>query len=209
MEPHAGDVAEGLTVLPATADRFDDVARLLNPRDRPQACWCMHWRMPPKGDPDRRPEYLRELAAQDPAPGLLAYLPSDDDGAPTVVGWLGLAPRSRASSLQRTRVLPRRDPAEWETTWAVMCFVVRPGYRRRGIARGMLRAAVGYAREHGAAVIEGFPVDAGGGRIDVGRAFVGTTSLFESVGFDVVEPTSGTSARLTRWLARLELEPSG
>jgi GNAT superfamily N-acetyltransferase len=194
---------DGLEIVPATVDRFDDVTRMLNPRGRQYACWCMHWRQVPHEDPAERGEHLRALAAQEPAPGMLAYL--EEDGAREVVGWLGFAPRSRASSLQHSRVLPRRDPSEWDTAWAVMCFVVRPGYRRRGIAREMLRAAVDYAREHGATVVEGFPVDAEGRRVDVSRAFVGTTSLFESAGFEIVEPTSASSARLTRWVARREL----
>jgi len=194
---------ECLEIVPATADRFDDITRMLNPNGREIACWCMHWRQAPHANPAERESHLRALTAQDPSPGLLAYLTAS--GSAEVVGWLGLAPRSRASSLQRSRVLPRRDPAEWDTAWAVMCFVVRAGYRRRGIARAMLRAAVDYAREHGGTVIEGFPVDAGGRRVDVSRAFVGTTSLFESAGFDIVEPTAASSAHLPRWVARLDL----
>ncbi|MGH8964353.1 MAG: GNAT family N-acetyltransferase, partial [Actinomycetes bacterium] len=113
---------------------------------------------------------------------------------------------SAASSLQRTRVLPRVDPEAWPTTWAVMCFVVRPGYRRRGIARALLEAAVDHARDHGARVVEGFPVEPEPGRrVPVGAAFVGTVGLFESVGFDRVGPTAATSGRLQRWVLRREL----
>lgn len=190
-----------VTVVPATADRFDDVATLLNPNGREEACWCMHWRAPPRDDPRRRGECLRDLAAHEPAPGMLAYA---GDGEP--VGWLGVSPRSLARSLQRTRVLPRVEPSEWDTTWAVMCFVVRPGYRRRGVARELLTGAVRHAAAHGARVVEGFPVEPlPGKRVPVSAAFVGTVPLFRSAGFDVVAPTAGTSGRLPRWHARLEL----
>ncbi|WP_125776530.1 GNAT family N-acetyltransferase [Antribacter gilvus] len=205
-----------VTVVPATEDRFDDVTAMLNPTGREQACWCMHWRLPPREDATRRGEYLRDLTAREPAPGMLAY--AEVEGGPAgpgvpegpggsePVGWLGFAPRSLAGSLQRSRVLPRIEPEEWPTTWAVMCVTVRPGFRRRGVARELLRHAVDYAAGHGARVVEGFPVDPGpGARVPVSAAFVGTVGLFESVGFDVVAPTLSTSGRLTRWHVRREL----
>lgn len=195
--------APEVTVVPATADRFDDVTTMLNPTGREQACWCMHWRLPPQEDAHRRGEYLRDLATREPAPGMLAYL--DDGDGPQVVGWLGFAPISLAGSLQRSRVLPRTDPEEWPTTWAVMCFVVRPGFRRRGVARAMLQAAVEYAREHGGRVIKGFPVDSEGGRVPVSAAFVGTTDLFESAGFERVAETASTSGKRPRWHLQQEL----
>ncbi|MGF0116647.1 N-acetyltransferase family protein [Promicromonospora sp. Marseille-Q5078] len=201
-------MTSGLRIEAADADRFDDVATMLNPRGRAEACWCLHWRQP-KGLPvGGRGEHLRELAGQDPRPGLLAYLDDEEEraGTATVVGWVGLAPRSAAPSLQRTRVLPRGDPDEWPTTWAVMCFVVRPGYRRRGIARALLAAAVDYARDHGARVVEGFPVEPEPGRrVPVSAAFVGTVDLFESVGFARVGDTAATSGRLPRWVLRRDL----
>ncbi|AEG44180.1 GNAT family N-acetyltransferase [Isoptericola variabilis] len=192
-----------MRIEPATADRFDDVATVLNPTGREQACWCMHWRLPPKEDASRREDYLRELAARDPAPGLLAY---DGD---TVAGWLGLAPKSASRMLQRSRVLPPGDPESWPTTWAVMCFTVRPGYRRRGVARALLEGAVEYARAHGARVIEGYPVEPDPGRrVPVSAAFVGTVGLFEQAGFERVAMTSATSGRLPRWVLRRELDPA-
>jgi GNAT superfamily N-acetyltransferase len=191
-----------MRIEPATADRFGDVATVLNPTGREQACWCMHWRLPPKEDASRREDYLRELTTKDPAPGLLAY---EDDG--TVVGWLGLAPKSASRMLQRSRVLPPGDPQTWPTTWAIMCFTVRPGYRRRGVARALLEGAVEYARAHGARVLEGYPVEpAPGRRVPVSAAFVGTVELFEQAGFERVGLTAATSGRLPRWVVRLEPE---
>ncbi len=198
----------GMRIEPATADRFDDVATLLNPSGRDQACWCMHWRLPPNEDASRREDYLRELATKEPAPGLLAYLDEEDvpGEAGTVVGWLGLAPKSASRTLQRSRVLPPGEPETWPTTWAIMCFTVRPGHRRRGVARALLDGAVEYAREHGARVLEGFPVEPEPGRrVPVSAAFVGTVGLFEQAGFERVAMTSATSGRLPRWVLRLEL----
>lgn len=192
-------------VEPATERRFDDVTTMLNPRGREQACWCLHWRLP-RGLPiDGREDHLRELCADQP-PGLLAYLDDPDAPDAPVVGWVGLAPRSAVGSLQRSRVLPRGEPADWPTTWVVMCFVVRPGYRRRGVARALLRGAVEHARSQGGRVVEGFPVEAApGARVPVSAAYVGTVELFESEGFEPVGDTAATSGRLPRWWLRREL----
>src|SRR5690606_22917233 len=100
--------------------------------------------------------------------------------------------------------LPRGEPESWPTTWSVMCFTVRVGYRKRGVARALLTGAVQYAFEHGAQVIEGYPVDSEGGRVPVSAAFVGTVGLFESAGFVLIEATKGSSDRRIRWLMRLD-----
>lgn len=209
-----------IVVVPATADRFDDVARVLNPNGREQACWCMHWRAPAKEDVTTRGERLRELAEQEPAPGMLAYLgagtaPAAGRGSGSgsgpgetfeVAGWLGFSRRSAARSLQRSRVLPTGEPETWPTTWVFMCVTVRAGFRRQGVARALLDAGVAYAAEHGATALDAFPVEPEAGRrVPVSAAFVGTVAMFERAGFDRLGPTDATSGRLPRWHMRREV----
>jgi GNAT superfamily N-acetyltransferase len=87
--------------------------------------------------PDR-PGKVRELLAGDPAPGLFAYLDE------TVVGWCGLGPRSQMGRLARSRTIPVVDDLP---VWSVTCFVVRTGFRRKGVARALLASAVSYAAD--------------------------------------------------------------
>ncbi|MEV0893606.1 GNAT family N-acetyltransferase [Promicromonospora sp. MEB111] len=193
-----------IAVVPATADRFDDIARVLNPTGREQACWCMHWRAPAKEDVTTRGARLRELTEQEPVPGMLAYL--DGDGGGEVAGWLGFSVRSAARSLQRSRVLPVGEPETWPTTWVFMCVTVRAGLRRQGVAQALLDAGVDYAAAHGATALEAFPVEPEDGRrVPVSAAFVGTVAMFERAGFDRLAPTDATSGRLTRWHMRREI----
>lgn len=206
-----------IVVVPATADRFDDIARVLNPTGREQACWCMHWRAPAAEDVTTRGARLRELTRQEPAPGMLAYRwagdsPGGDGAAPRVhersevAGWLGFSPRSEARSLQRSRVLPVGEPDAWPTTWVFVCVTVRVGFRRQGVAHALLGAGVDYAVVHGATALDAFPVEPEPGRrVPVSAAFVGTVGMFERAGFDRVGPTDATSGRLTRWHMRREL----
>jgi GNAT superfamily N-acetyltransferase len=209
-----------IAVVPATADRFDDIARVINPTGREQACWCMHWRAPAKEDVTTRGSRLRELAEREPAPGMLAYLgssggtdagtgkPGTGESGAEVAGWLGFSRRSDARSLQRSRVLPVGEPETWATTWVFMCVTVRTGFRRQGVAQALLDAGVDYAVRHGATALDAFPVEPEPSRrVPVSAAFVGTVGMFERAGFDRLAPTDATSGRLTRWHMRRELTP--
>ena len=194
-----------IDVYPATLDRFEDVAVLLGPgKESAPACWCLYYRLS-SGEFSRlwgegRPDLLRALCARDQAPGMLAYL----DGVP--VGWCALGPRTEMERLQRSRTIPKVDE---RPVWSVVCFVVRPGYRRRGVARALLDGGIAYARSCGAVALESYPVDSGGARINTSFAYVGTTGLFEAAGFRRMLETKSRSARLPRWLMRLELSATG
>lgn len=103
------------------------------------------------------------------------------------------------------RPLPHNPRTASPDYWAVVCFLVRPGRRRRGVARELLDGAASYARSCGAAAIWGYPVDPAGRRIDTASAHVGTTSMFERAGFRRVAETGARSAGLARWVLRRTL----
>lgn len=187
-----------LEVLPATAARFADVSTLLAPkRASAPACWCLAYHLTSAENNalhgEDRPAALRELCSRDVAPGMVAY----DDGEP--VGWCALGPRAGMGRLRRSRTIPAVDDVP---VWSVVCFVVRVGHRRKGVAATLLDAGVAYARSSGAPAIEGYPVDPQGSRISGSLAYVGTTGLFERAGFRRVTETAARSAGLSRWLMR-------
>ena len=92
-----------------------------------------------------------------------------------------------------------------DEVWAVTCFVVARAARRSGVASALLEAAVTYAREHGARVIEGYPVDTAGARITSASGYTGTLSMFERAGFRVVaDTTSKPQPGMFRRVVRLE-----
>jgi hypothetical protein len=49
----------------------------------------------------------------------------------------------------------------------------------------MLDAAIAYAREHGATLLEAYPTDTHGKRIPAAYAYTGTVGMFERAGFEV------------------------
>ena len=186
------------TVVPATADRLDDVVTILGGNEH--SCLCQYWRMS-SGDysgstRDARVAALRSQLAEAPAPGMLAYLEEEP------VGWLGFGPRNRVERLVRSRTIPAVDDLP---VWSIYCFTVRVGYRRQGIARALLEGLIEYAREEGAPALEAYPVDTAGRRIHGTAAYVGTASMFERAGFRRMVETDARSERLPRWLMRLEL----
>jgi GNAT superfamily N-acetyltransferase len=147
-------------------------------------------------EPGSRRVALRDQLAGDPPPGLLAYV----DGA--VAGWIGFGPRFSLPRLERSRTIPKVDDVP---VWSILCFNVRTGFRRRGVATAMLDAVIDYARTHRAPGLEAYPIDPEGGRVDTSFGYVGLTTWFEQRGFRRVIATDAHSDRRVRWLMRLDL----
>lgn len=190
-----------LAVLPATAKRWPDVELLLGGDGADRGCWCQPWRglVRPPGEPRKtRPEMLcAEIEAGPPPPGFIAYL----DDVP--VGWCGVSVRGATPRLDHSRVIPAVDD---RPVWAIGCFRIRVGYRRRGVARALLQHVVEAARAAGAPGVEAYPVDPAGRRIDAGFGYVGLASMFDAAGFRRVVQTDARSAGLPRWLVRLDFD---
>jgi len=189
-----------IDVLPATPERWPDVVTLLGGSGE-RGCWCQAWRGSARGSGGAAPGGNRarleaQVASGTPAPGVIAYLGEEP------VGWCGLGPRAAMPRLVGSRTIPRVDDA---AVWSIGCFVVRPGYRRRGVARALLDGAVAYARAQGAPCVEAYPIDPAGARVSTSFGFVGFTSTFEAAGFRRVLLTGAHSAGLPRWLVRRDL----
>ena len=187
-------------VRPAAADLFGDVAAVLGPKN-PDAtvCWCLSHRLDAKTNRAlagrARGEYVRQLCGRPVAPGVLAYA----DGE--VAGWAAVAPRAELP-YARSAKIPHVDALP---VWSVWCIKVRSGYRRRGISHDLLAGAVTYARSQGAPVIEGYPVDNQGRKVDATMAYVGTRKLFEDAGFTKAADTRSIAGGFPRVLMRLDL----
>lgn len=183
-----------IEVLPATG-RFDDFAEVVGTK-RPDAgaCWCMSYRDSRVSNAER-PQYMARECETPPGPGVLVYV----DGE--VAGWCSVAPRSTYRRLMNSRTIPFLDERD---AWSIVCFVVRAGYRKRGLMHVLLDGAVEHARANGAEVVEGYPAETGGDKIDVISGYVGTTDLFEAHGFERAAETTAHSGGRVRWIMRRE-----
>lgn len=183
--------ADDVRIVPATADRAEDACAAVSP-----GCWCIIPRFPPRLQPDGREAKFRELLAGDVPPGLIAYI----DGE--VAGWLGLGPLDLFPTVRDSKRLTQVDDAP---AWTIVCFRIQRKHQGRGLARLLLRAAVDYVRATGAPIIQAYPADTSDGRMNSTAAYVGTTSLFESEGFERITETVSTAGGHARWLMRLAL----
>ena len=187
----------GFTVQPATHARFDDVRTMVGPKNPSSSvCWCLSHRIPAKDNralagPERG-AYVEALTRRRTKPGVLAY---DGD---EVVGWAAVAPRADLPFARSTKI-PHVDDQD---AWSVWCIRVRPGHRGRGISHVLLEGAVAYAARCGAPVVEGYPVDNRGEKVDLTMAYVGTRKLFEDGGFELAAATGATSAGFPRVVMR-------
>jgi GNAT superfamily N-acetyltransferase len=170
-----------------TPERWHDLEKLFGERGACGGCWCMWWRLrrsefdQKKGAGTKRA--LKRLIARGQVPGLLAYA----EGEP--VGWCSVAPRKDYSALERSRILRRVDE---EPVWSVVCFFVARPYRRKGLTHQLLTAAIEYAREHGAKIVEGYPVEPKAGSSPDVFVFTGLASTFLKAGFVEVARRSET-----------------
>jgi ribosomal protein S18 acetylase RimI-like enzyme len=79
----------------------------------------------------------------------------------------------------------RKPPSEnGGPLWRITCFVVRKKYRRRGVARTALRAALTAIHSEGGGLVEAFPVKQWGSY----QKYRGTVSMFEREGFQIIAP---------------------
>lgn len=179
---------------PLTPARIRDIDSVFGERGTARSCFCMHWRRPDGGFGDKRDNRDRfaDRVAQGPPPGLLGYVHDEP------VGWVQLGLRDEFPTIKRSRLLRPIDELE---VWTINCFVVRVGHRRHGIGMGLLRAAIQYARDQGANVVEAYPVD--GKRSSAVDYFTGTLSMFQQQGFvEIIRRND------TRPIVRLELQVS-
>lgn len=186
-----------LDIRPLTEARLPDVAALFDEGGDPKTCRCAFWRVAGVGWQDwskaKNQAVLASLAGRDPAPGLVAYR---DERA---VGWVSVGPREDYARLERSKVLARLDD---KPVWSVVCFVVSRKLRGQGIAQALLGAAVDYARDHGATLVEAYPVDPSRGRVPPASAYMGPLGMFERAGFEVVERRQWNAASPVRPIVR-------
>ncbi len=135
-----------------------------------------------KGDRNRKA--FQRIVQSGEVPGILAYA----RGEP--VGWCAVAPRECYPVLERSRVLRRIDD---EPVWSVTCLFVAKPHRRKGASARLLRAAVRQAKERGARIVEGYPVEPRKRALPDAFAWTGLPSAYRKAGF--VEAARGSPTR--------------
>jgi GNAT superfamily N-acetyltransferase len=192
--------ADQLTIVPANQASWDDLRAVFGLADYPGLCYCQRYRSPEwhwsLDTEERRSRLRRQTGCEDPeaeyTTGLVAYL-GGGPGRGEPVGWVAVEPRVayprllRGRTAWRGRTEDKHDPG----VWSVTCFVVRKGYRKRGITYALAAATIGYARTGGARAVEGYPMIVPPGKeITWGDMHVGSYQAFADAGFAEVSRPS-------------------
>jgi GNAT superfamily N-acetyltransferase len=168
---------EGLEFHPVTPERWGDLEKLFGEHGAGGGCWCMWWRLTrsqfwqQRGQKNK--EALKAMVDSGQAPGLLAYA----HGEP--IAWCSVGPRETYPALERSRTLKRVDD---KPVWSIVCFFVARPFRGRGLMVPLLKAAIAYAKEYGAKIVEGYPVEPTK-RLPWGSGYMGLAPAFREVGF--------------------------
>jgi len=185
-----------IIAVPANEASWEDLRAIFGMRGYAAYCQCQKFKIGHYAwteiPIDERAFRLRmQTACGDPesktTSGLVGYL----DGEP--VGWCAVEPRTAYPRLPPARVAwkERREAKDDDSVWAVTCFATRAGFRRRGVSRALVPAAVEFARDRGARAIEGYPmITEPGQEVTWGELHVGSRSIFADAGFtEVSHPT--------------------
>ncbi len=181
-----------ISIVPLTPDRLDDFLTFFDGpafADNPgwADCYCWFPYSDEAGVTDEGGDaFLRRSARQNResiseailagrAGGYLAYAQD------RVVGFINAAPRSRYPQLAEL-------PGDSDTIGATPCFTVDPGWRRQGIARRLLSAAIEGLRQDGMRRMEAGPYTA---PQDDAHRYHGTIELYESAGYQRVADLPG------------------
>ena len=173
---------QSLTFHPLTPDRWEDLERLFGPeRGADSGCWCMFWGLGRSefhalGKKKRKAAFRRLVESGAPL-GILGY------EGPRPVGWCAVAPRAATPSRARSPVC---RPIDDRPVWSITCFFVDPKARRDGVMAALIEAAVTHAKRQGAEIIEAYPRDTRGARIDSASGYVGVVEPFIGRGFQEV-----------------------
>lgn len=175
--------------LPVTPDRWPDLERFFESRGGPKHCWCMVFRpMSPafrRVGSSAKKQALSEMVAAKTPVGILAY----DGDEP--VAWCSIAPLESYTNL-RTRSYVS-DGSDTEGVWSIACFYIRSGFRRQGMTTPLINAAIEYARDNGAKIVEAYPVDYD----SPSYSYMGRTGTFERLGFREIA-MAGTRRHIMR-----------
>jgi GNAT superfamily N-acetyltransferase len=177
MSPPEEGSLPALEFLPVTPERWADLERLFGEHGAHGGCWCMWWRLRrsdfAKQTGEQNKQVLKAIVDSGEIPGLLAYA----DGEP--VAWSSIGPRERFAALEQSRKLKRVDD---KAVWSIVCFFVAKPFRGKGLMGRFLKAAVAYAKQRGAKIVEGYPIEPTG-RLSGYSGYAGVASSFRKAGF--------------------------
>jgi ribosomal protein S18 acetylase RimI-like enzyme len=181
------------TTKPLTAATWPDLEKIFNAKgcSVARSCWCMCYRKTGGQEwgqadyarlKEKNRKALKSLADAGAHVGLIGY----EGGVPC--GWISFGPREDFKRLANSTIM---KPVDDEKVWSVICFVVPSEFRKQGVARRMLDAAIAFCKKKKVKLVEGYPVDKPGRSSDSSMWF-GAKSMFDAAGFEEIARRKST-----------------
>jgi len=155
-------------------------------------CWCQWWRVPRGGKlwqsikGANAKKATRTLIKGNEMTGLLAF-----EGK-RAIGWCSFGPRSAYPRLDNMKAYIRDDITDTNEVWCINCFFIDRNYRRKGLARAMLDAAVKFIKKRKVKIIEAYPtpLTKDGKKLPAAFVYTGPLKMFEDAGFEIIKRKS-------------------
>jgi len=113
--------------------------------------------------------------------GYLAYAGGE------VAGWMNAQPYHKLRyACERMRIPAPPLPVPAHAAAAVVCFVVAPAHRRRGVSRALLAAGLADFAARGIALVDAFPWNVEPGDDKPADYYHGSLSMFLAAGFTAI-----------------------
>ncbi len=163
-----------ITFHPVGPSRWGDFEELFESRGGPKNCWCMLWRQTPEEarhrDNRSRKGFMEKRICNNVPVGILGYHQRKP------MAWCSIAPKSTYRNLTGKTKTPETK------VWSLACFYIKNEYRKKGLTKRLIQAAINYAEKEGAEAIEAYPVDPD----SPSYRFMGFVETFREMGFKEV-----------------------
>ncbi len=170
--------------------RFFDHERGVAFADNPQwaKCYCHYYHVPKNMDwqafdgPANRVAMASRIEVGE-MEGYLAYAGDD------VVGWMNAQPLHKLPHCWARLEVPRPvSPLPLSMLAAIVCFVIAPASRRRGVARALLRGGLESLGRRGIGEVYAYPFKTEGTDAPTAH-YHGPEALFRAAGFVAIDAT--------------------
>jgi ribosomal protein S18 acetylase RimI-like enzyme len=182
-----------ITVLRLDAARRDDFLEFFDHERGPAfadnpgwaKCYCHFYHVPkairwPSLDAAANRIAMTARIEASEMEGFLAYAGGE------VVGWMNAQPYAKLPHCAaRMGIAPPPLPVPAHEAAAIVCFVIAPRWRRRGVARALLEGALASFAARGLRIVDAFPFKAGASTAPADH-YHGPPSLFRGAGFGVL-----------------------
>jgi len=176
-------------LVPANWEQFET---LMGEKGGCGGCWCMVFRLSSKefaaNKFDGNKDLMRGLVQAGKPGGLIATM----NNIP--IGWIAMAPREDYIKIESSRSFKRIDD---QPVWSITCFFIKKEYRRKGLSKRLIAAAVAYARKRKIKVLEAYPAIPYDDKVPAPFLWVGILSAFTDNGFSIVQQ-NGKSRAMVR-----------